>query len=59
MREELSGMFEKRYGPYPKKKEKGRVRVKEGGFFDKSLEWLKWTLIQIGDFSFHKPCLQE
>ena len=52
-------MFEKRYGPYPKKKERGRVRVKEGGFLDRSFEWLKWTLIQKGDFSFHKPCLQR
>jgi hypothetical protein len=59
MRGGLSGMFENRYGPYPKKKEKGRVRVKEGGFLEKSFEWLKWTLIQIGDFSFHKPCLQR
>jgi hypothetical protein len=52
-------MFEKRYGSYPKKKERGRVRVKEEGFLDRSFEWLKWTLIQIGDFSFHKPCLQR
>jgi hypothetical protein len=52
-------MFEKRYGPYPKKKEKKPVRPQEGPFLKRSFDWLKWQLIQIRDFSFHKPCLEQ
>jgi len=52
-------MFDNYYGPYPKKKERRHVRVREGGFLEKSFEWLKWKLIQIGDFSFYMPYLQQ
>jgi hypothetical protein len=55
-REEL-GMFEKRYGPHPKKNKQARSR--EGRFLERTYEWLKWKLIQVGDFSFHKPCLER
>ncbi len=52
-------MFEKRYGPHPKKKNDKPARSKEGRFLERTYEWLKWKLIQIGDFSFHKPCLER
>jgi hypothetical protein len=47
-----------RYSTYPRKKEKKPVRPKEGEFLKRSFEWLKWKVIQIGDYSFHKPCLE-
>ncbi len=53
------GMFEKRYGPYPKKRNNRPARSKEGRFLERTYEWLKWKLIQIGDYSFHKPCLER
>jgi len=55
----MSESLKERYTSYPKKKEKKRVRSKEGPFLKRSFEWLKWKLIQGGDFSFHKPCLEQ
>jgi hypothetical protein len=46
-----------RYGPYPKEKEKKRIRFKEGQFSKRSYEWLKWKIVDFGGFSFHLPCL--
>lgn len=48
-----------RYSTYPKKKEKKRASWRDEHFLSRSFEWLKWKLIRIGDFSFHKPCLKE
>lgn len=48
-----------RYSTYPKKKEKKQVLRQEGSFRKRSFEWLKWQLIQIKDFSFYKPCLEQ
>jgi len=54
MSEDLKG----RYSTYPKKKEKKTFERKEGRFLQRTYEWLKWKVIQIGDFSYHKPCLE-
>jgi len=48
-----------RYGPYSKKKEKKKNPTKEGGFFKKTYEWVKWKKTDIGSFSFHRPCLEQ
>jgi len=55
----MSDSLRKRYSIYPKKKEKKRVPLKDEHFLKRSFDWLKWTLIRVGDFSFHKPCLEE
>jgi hypothetical protein len=48
-----------RYGPYPKKKEKKKNRMKEGQLFKRTYEWVKWKMADIGSFSFHRPCLEQ
>jgi len=55
----MSENVRKRYSPYQKKKGKKTVWPKEGQFLKQSFEWLKWKVIQIGDYSFHKPCLEQ
>jgi len=55
----MSKDIKERYSTYPKKKEKKLVRPKEERFLKRSFEWLKWQVIQIGDYSFHKPCLEQ
>jgi hypothetical protein len=47
------------YGPYPKNKEKKRVRFKEGQFFKRTYEWLKWKITNIGGVAYHTPCLEQ
>jgi hypothetical protein len=48
-----------RYGPYPKKKAKKQVHSKEGKLLKRSYDWLKWKVADLGDFSFHRPCLDH
>ncbi len=55
----MAGTIHERYGPYPKRKEHKKHRTKEGGFFKKTYEWLKWKVADTGGFSFHKPCLEH
>lgn len=55
----MSGNIHERYGPYAKKKEKKRVRPKEGRFLKRSYEWLKWKVEKIGEFNIHHPCLEH
>jgi hypothetical protein len=54
----MSVSIREQYKPYSRKKEKKGGRFKEGQFLKRTYEWLKWKLVQIGDFSFHKPCLE-
>jgi hypothetical protein len=54
----MSENIKERYGPYPKKKEKRRVRSKEDPFLKRTDEWLKWKIENIGNFPFHHPCLE-
>jgi hypothetical protein len=49
----------KRYSIHPEKKKKKRVPLIEDHFLKRSFEWLKWRLIEAGDFNFHKPCLEK
>ncbi len=56
----MSTSLKEPYGHYhPKKKGKRPVRMKEEKLLKRSYEWLKWKVVQIGDFSFHKPCLEQ
>jgi hypothetical protein len=55
----MSENIHERYGPYPKKKGKKKNRVKENGFFKKTYEWVKWKMVDIGSFSFHRPALEN
>jgi hypothetical protein len=55
----MSMGIQDRYGPYPKAKEKKRIRLKEDQFLKRSYEWLKWKMIDLGGFSFHIPCLER
>jgi hypothetical protein len=48
-----------RYGPYPKKKAKKQVHLKEGKLLKRSYDWLKWKIADLGDFSYHRPCLDH
>lgn len=48
-----------RYGPYPKKKEKKRVLMKEGNFLKKNFSWFTWKAEKIGGATFYHPCLQH
>ncbi len=48
----------KRYGPYPKKKEKPTHRKGEGNLFRRGHQWLRWKIDQIGGAAFYRPCLQ-
>lgn len=48
-----------RYGTYPKKKGKKRIRIKEGQFLKRSYEWLKWEIANSGDISFRHPSLEH
>ncbi|GEM_PF-700801 len=48
-----------RYGPYPKRKAKSRLPLKEGRFLKRSYEWLKWKIIDLKGISFHLPCLEH
>ena len=49
----LSGVKD-RYGPYPKKREKRRTRLKERRI--RNNEWLTWKRLDIGGLSFYVPC---
>jgi len=55
----MSENIHERYGPYPKKRAKKKNRMKEGGFFKKTYEWVKWKMADSGKFSFHRPCLEQ
>jgi hypothetical protein len=55
----MSEGIKERYGPYPKKKERKHVRVKEGRFLKKTYDWLKWKIADSGGVSFHHPCLDH
>jgi hypothetical protein len=48
-----------RYGPYPKKKAKKRIRMKEGGFLKRSHNWLKWRVDKTGGVMIYHPCLEH
>ena len=48
-----------RYGPYPKKKEKKRIRTKESSFLKRSYDWLKWRPEKIGGMIIYHPCLEH
>lgn len=48
-----------RYGVYPKKKGKKKAHLKEGKFLKRSTDWLKWKVADLGDYSFHRPCLDH
>ena len=48
-----------RYGTYPKKRGKKRIRFKEGQFLKRSYEWLKWEIAKSGSVSFHHPCSEH
>jgi len=49
-----------RYGPYPKKKEKKKIRMKkEGSFMKKSFDWLQWRSDWIGGMILYHPCLEH
>jgi len=48
-----------RYGPYPKKKEKKRGRMKEGNFLKKSFNWLQWRADRVSGVMIYHPCLQH
>jgi len=51
--------FKERYAPYSKRKEKKRIRFKEGRFLQRTYEWLKWKITNIGGFAYHTPCLEQ
>lgn len=55
----MSGGIWERYGPYPKKKGKKRIRLKEGRFLKRNYAWLKWKIDDIGGVLFHHPCLDH
>ncbi|MCJ7782290.1 MAG: hypothetical protein MUP41_00025 [Desulfobacterales bacterium] len=55
----MPGDIKERYGPYPKKKEKKHVRVKEERFLKRTYDWLKWKMADSGGVSFHHPCLDN
>jgi len=55
----MSEKVRERYSAYQKKKGRKTVSPKEGQFLKQTFEWLKWKVIQIGDYSFHKPCLEQ
>lgn len=55
----MSESIWERYGPYPKKKEKKRIKVKEGKFLKRTYDWLKWKVDHVGDLSFRRPCLEH
>ncbi|MDI7259023.1 MAG: hypothetical protein QME90_03770 [Thermodesulfobacteriota bacterium] len=55
----MVGSIWERYGPYPKKKGKKRTRMREGRSLNRSYDWLKWKIVNLGDFSFHLPCLES
>jgi hypothetical protein len=55
----MSENIHERYGPYSKKKREKKNPPKEGGFFKKTYEWVKWKTADIGSFSFHRPCLEQ
>ncbi len=55
----MSENIHERYGPNRKKKGKRRANLKEGRFFKKTYEWLKWRIAEVGSFSFHRPCLDS
>jgi hypothetical protein len=48
-----------RYGFYLREKEKKKNPAREGGFFKKTYERVKWKKIYAGSFSFHRPCLEN
>lgn len=55
----MSENIRERYGPYPKKKERKKSRMKEGSFLKKTYEWMKWKIENTGNFSFRRPCLEH
>jgi hypothetical protein len=55
----MSIRIREQYTPNPRKKAKKGGPLKEGQFLKRTYEWLKWRLVQTGDVSFHKPCLEE
>ena len=48
----LSGVKD-RYGPYPKKREMRRFRLKERRIRNEG--WLKWKRLDLGGLSFYVP----
>jgi len=55
----MSENIMERYGPYPKKKGRSRIKSKEGKFLERTYEWLKWKIENVGNFSFRRPCLEH
>ena len=55
----MSENIHERYGPYPKKKEKKRIRSKEERLLKRSFEWLKWKIDKVGEMTIHHPCLEH
>jgi hypothetical protein len=55
----MSDGMKERYGPYPKKKEKKHIRVKEERFLRRTYDWLKWKIADNRGVSFHHPCLDD
>jgi len=53
----MSDGIKEGYGPYPKKKTKKRVRVKEERFLKRTYDWLKWKRADNGGVSFYRTCL--
>jgi len=49
----LSGLKD-RYGPYPKRRQKRRIRFHERRKANE--EWLTWKRLDVGGLSFYVPC---
>jgi hypothetical protein len=55
----MKDSLKERYGPYPKKKERKKIRKDESSFLKKSYNWLKWRSDKIGEITIYHPCLQH
>lgn len=55
----MKDTLRERYGPYPKKKEKKRIRTGESNFLKRSYNWLKWRAEKIGGVTIYHPCLEH
>lgn len=55
----MSENIHERYGPYPKKKGKKKIRTNGGPFLKRTFEWLKWKVDRVGGMSIYRPCLEH
>jgi hypothetical protein len=55
----MPGNIRKSYGPYSKNKKKTPIQFKERRFLQRTYEWLKWKITDIGGFAYHTPCLEK